>query len=176
MSDRTLNLITSEFKDLQDNPIACLGVSVGMPDENNSYLWRCTMMGPGDTPYAGGLFYLKIKFPKNYPDSAPQVRFVTPIYHINVNHLAQQDCPLGYICLSTLNFWNPEYRMREVLTNIFALFYLGNPDSPFGINRQTEMLKTPNLFEEKIRYFTKIYASPNLGYKEYTHWDFSYNK
>ena len=176
MSDRALNLITSEFKDLFDNPIACLGVSVGMPDQNNSYLWRCTMTGPGDTPYAGGLFYLKIIFPKNYPDSAPQVRFVTPIYHINVNNIAKEDCPLGYICLSTLNFWNREYRMREVLTNIFALFYLGNPDSPFGIDRQTEMIKTPNLFDEKIRYFTQKYASPNLGYQEYTYWDFSYNK
>ena len=176
MLNRTLNQICEEYKDLMQNPIASIGVCVGMPEPNNPYLWRCTMIGPSDSSFAGGLFYLKIQFPKNYPQSAPEVLFVTPIYHINVNHIAQQGCPLGHICLSTLNYWNPEYRMREVLTNIFALFYLGNPESPFGIDRQTEMQKTPDLFEEKVKYFTQKYASPQLGYKEYDHWDFTYNK
>ena len=176
MSNFTLNQIMREYKDLSENPIASIGVCVGMPDPSNPYLWRCTMIGPGDTSFAGGLFYLKIEFPKNYPYSGPEVRFVTPIYHVNVNHIAQPGCPLGHICLSTLNFWNPEYRMREVLTNIFALFYLGNAESPFGIDRQSEMLKTPDLFEEKIKYFTKKYAAPELGYKEYDYWDFTYNK
>ena len=176
MSNFTLNQICEEFKDLSQNPIASIGVCVGMPEPNNPYLWRCTMIGPSDSSFAGGLFYLKIRFPKDYPQSAPEVLFVTPIYHINVNHIAQQGCPLGHICLSTLNYWNPEYRMREVLTNIFALFYLGNPESPFGIDRQTEMQKTPDLFEEKVKYFTKKYASPQLAYKEYDHWDFTYNK
>ena len=64
--------------------------------------------------------------------------------------------------------------MREVLTNIFALFYLGNPDSPFGIDRQSEMINNPNLFEEKVKFFTKKYASPELGYREYSNWDFTY--
>ena len=170
----SLNLIKNEFNDLCQNPIASIGVCVGMPDKNNPYEWRCTMIGPSDTSFAGGLFYLKITFPLNYPNKAPEVLFVTPIYHVNVNHIAQPSCPLGHICLSTLNFWNPQYRMREVLTNIFALFYLGNPDSPFGIDRQSEMVNNPNLFEEKVRAFTKKYAAPELGYKEYTSWDFTY--
>ena len=170
----SLNLITQEFHDLKDNPIASIGVCVGLPDPNNICEWRCTMIGPSDTSFSGGLFYLKIKFPQNYPYSAPEVLFVTPIYHVNVNHINNKDCPLGHICLSTLNFWNPEYRMREVLTNIFALFYLGNPESPFGIDRQKEMRETPDLFEKKIKFFTQKYAAPNIGYQEYDHWDFSY--
>ena len=170
----SLNLITHEFQDLKDNPIASIGVCVGLPNPNNIYEWRCTMIGPSDTSFSGGLFYLKIKFPQNYPNSPPEVLFVTPIYHVNVNHINNPQCPLGHICLSTLNFWNSEYRMREVLTNIFALFYLGNPDSPFGIDRQKEMKENPALFEEKIKYFTQKYAAPNIGYQEYDHWDFSY--
>ena len=170
----SLNLITHEFQDLKDNPIASIGVCVGLPNPNNMYEWRCTMIGPSDTSFSGGLFYLKIKFPQNYPNSPPEVLFVTPIYHVNVNHINNPQCPLGHICLSTLNFWNSEYRMREVLTNIFALFYLGNPDSPFGIDRQKEMKENPALFEEKIKYFTQKYAAPNIGYQEYDHWDFSY--
>ena len=170
----SLNLIQNEFCDLQQNPIASLGIVVGMPDPNNPYLWQCTMLGPTDTSFAGGLFYLKIIFPIDYPTKAPEVLFVTPIYHVNVNHLKQSTCPLGHICISTLNFWNPDTRIREILTNIFALFYMGNPQSPYGTDRQSEMLNTPQIFEQKIKYFTNKYANPNLGYKEYDYWDFTY--
>ena len=170
----SLNLIQNEFCDLQQNPIASLGIVVGMPDPNNPYLWQCTMLGPTDTSFAGGLFYLKIIFPLDYPQKAPEVLFVTPIYHVNVNHIKQQTCPLGHICISTLNFWNPDTRIREILTNIFALFYMGNPQSPYGTDRQSEMLNTPQIFEQKIKYFTNKYANPNLGYKEYDYWDFTY--
>ena len=65
--------------------------------------------------------------------------------------------------------------MREVLTNIFALFYLGNPDSPFGVDRQYEMVNQQDLFERKVKYFTEKYADPKIGYKEYNAWDFTYN-
>ena len=175
MMNQAVTLINNEFNDLAQNPIAAIGVCVGKPDQNNPYEWRCTMIGPSDTSFGGGLFYLRIKFPPNYPYSAPEVLFITPIYHVNVNHINQPGCPLGH-SLSTLNFWNSEYRMREVLTNIFALFYLGNPDSPFGIDRQNEMRNTPDLFERKIKYFTKKYADPSIGYKEYTNWDFTYHE
>ena len=175
MNNNALNLITYEFKDLQQNPIAAIGVCVGMPNPNNPFEWRCTMIGPNDTSFAGGLFYLKIKFPPDYPQKAPEVLFVTPIYHVNVNHINQMGCPLGHICLSTLNFWNSDYRMREVLTNIFALFYLGNPQSPYGLDRQAEMMNNQDLYERKVRFFTQKYAAPQLGYKEYNSWDFTYN-
>ena len=171
-----LALIKNEFNDLAQNPIAAIGVCVGIPDPNNPYEWRCTMIGPNDTSFAGGLFYLRIKFPKDYPQKAPEVLFITPIYHLNVNHINQPGCPLGHICLSTLNFWNPEYRMREVLTNIFALFYMGNPDSPYGIDRQHEMVHNQDLFERKVKFFTQKYAAPQIGYKEYSSWDFSYSE
>ena len=170
----SLNLIQNEFCDLQQNPIASLGIVVGMPDSNNPYLWQCTMLGPTDTSFAGGLFYLKIIFPIDYPSKAPEVLFVTPIYHVNVNHIKQPTCPLGHICISTLNFWNPDTRVREILTNIFALFYMGNPQSPYGTDRQSEMMNTPQIFEQKIKYFTNKYANPNLGYREYDYWDFTY--
>ena len=176
MNNNALNLITYEFKDLQQNPIAAIGVCVGMPNPNNPFEWRCTMIGPNDTSFAGGLFYLKIKFPPDYPQKAPEVLFVTPIYHVNVNHINQMGCPLGHICLSTLNFWNSDYRMREVLTNIFALFYLGNPDSPYGLDRADEFRENRAVYEEKIKLFTKKYANPMRGSKPSDpnkDWDFS---
>ena len=37
------------------------------------------------------------------------------------------------------------------------------------------MMFNQDLFEKKVRYFTQKYAAPQLGYKEYQAWDFTYN-
>ena len=66
--------------------------------------------------------------------------------------------------------------MKEVLTNIFSLFYLGNPDSPYGIERADELRNNNSLYEKKIQFFTKKYALPEVPYEEFNEdWDFSYS-
>ena len=170
--------IKEEFKDLNNNPISNIGVTVGLPNEDNIFEWQCSLMGPRDTSYSGGIFILSVKFPDNYPKKAPEVIFKTPIYHININHKkleGQGAEPLGHVCISTLNWWKPEYKMREVLSNIFGLFYMANPESPYGMDRANELRFERPLHEEKIKYFTKKYAmkqGSNVDYYDYC--DFSY--
>ena len=55
------------------------------PIGEDLYQWKAFMVGPQQTPYAGGIFELEIKLSKDYPFKPPKVRFVTPIYHANVN-------------------------------------------------------------------------------------------
>ena len=60
---------------------------------------------------------------------------------MNVNPCAPKkegDESLGHECISTLNWWKPEYKIRDVLLNIYSLFYMTNVDSPYGINRAQE--------------------------------------
>ena len=67
--------------------------------------------------------------------------------------------------------------MMEVLTNIFGLFYMANPDSPYGLDRAMELRNNKPLYEEKIKYFTKKYANPLYANNETVYnesWDFSY--
>ena len=54
------------------------------------------MMGPADSPYAGGVFFLKIRFPSGYPYLGElEMTFITKIYHPNINSN-------GSICLDIL--------------------------------------------------------------------------
>ena len=176
---KAMKRIKQEYTELNSNPISNIGVTIGLPDENNIFEWRCSLLGPKDTSYSGGLFFLRVVFPENYPEKAPEVCFKTPIYHVNINpHKPKNEGPntegLGHVCISTLNWWKDTYTMREVLTNIFGLFYMGNPDSPYGMERADELRYNRAVYEEKIKFFTKKYASPQAAGKEYdTDWDFS---
>ena len=46
-------------------------------------------MGPQDTPYDGGKFIVNIDFSDNYPFKAPKVKFVTKIFHPNIDKLGK---------------------------------------------------------------------------------------
>ena len=85
--------------------------------------------------------------------------------------------PLGHVSISTLNWWKPEYKIREVACNIFGLFYLPNPDTPYGLERANEFRFNRALYEKKIRHFTKKYGNPrfaNITKKYSESWDFTY--
>ena len=158
------------------NPILNISATVGLPNPSNIYEWKCTISGPADTPFQGGLFFLKIIFPKDYPKTKPEVCFLTPIYHINVNPKAGLSEPLGHVCISTLNWWTPQCTIRQVLTDIFALFWLSNPESPYGLERAEEMNKNMNLYNAKCRYYTQKYAAMDKEEQAFnTDWNFSDN-
>ena len=163
-----------EFKDLNENPISNCGLTVGLVKEDFYDDWKVTLIPPKDTPYKNGLFFLNIHFPEDYPKNQPEVYFITPIYHVNVNPCApkaEQDESLGHVCISTLNWWKPEKRMRQVLLDIYSLFYMANPNSAYGLSRAKEYIKEKDTYEEKIRNFTKKYASAKKFYNNQNKFD-----
>ena len=155
--------IIEELLSLLKNPVTSFGLTVSLPNEDNILEWEAKLMGPNDTSYKDGIFVLKVEFPKDYPMKPPEIFFKTPIYHLNVNPKISdipEAKPLGHICISTLNWWKPEFTMREVFSSIFALFYMGNPDNPYSFERAEEYKNNQNLFQQKVKYFTQKYANP----------------
>ena len=118
-----LNRIAEEYKSLNRSPLVNFGITVGLFNDDDLFQWKCTILGPKDTPYKGGLFYLKIIFPDNYPIGKPEVLFLTPIYHLNVKYGPGGFQPLGHICISTLNQWKPGDSIIKILPEIFNLLY-----------------------------------------------------
>uniref|UniRef100_A0A8C2UG76 E2 ubiquitin-conjugating enzyme n=1 Tax=Chinchilla lanigera TaxID=34839 RepID=A0A8C2UG76_CHILA len=82
------------------------------PVGDDMFLWKATIMGPNGSPCQGGVFFLTIHSPTDYPFKPPEVTFTTGIYHPNVNRN-------GRICL-------------DILRSQCSLLCDPNPDDPLG--------------------------------------------
>ena len=97
------------------------GVTV-KPVDGDLFDLHVILTGPKGTPYDGGKFHISVKLPFTYPNAAPKVRFLTKIYHINIDSNGVP-CP-GQIGLSN---WSPANTIAGLLRNIADK--LGDPDA-----------------------------------------------
>ncbi|XP_071884519.1 ubiquitin-conjugating enzyme E2 T isoform X2 [Anas platyrhynchos] len=76
---------------------------------------RAQILGAADTPYEKGIFNLEIVVPERYPFEPPKIRFLTPIYHPNIDSA-------GRICLDVLKLppKSSEYKYNKQLFLINA--------------------------------------------------------
>src|SRR5271170_1917142 len=68
---------------------------------------------------------MELSFPVNYPFTPPRFKFLTPIYHPNIDDQ-------GAICLSLLKDgeWKPSTRVVSIIEGIIGLLITPNPDDP----------------------------------------------
>jgi ubiquitin-protein ligase len=77
----------------------------------------------------GGKFKISLTFPTNYPFTPPLFKFLTPLYHPNVDDQ-------GSVCLSLLKDgeWKPSTRIAAILEGIMGLLVTPNPDDPLVVS------------------------------------------
>lgn len=128
------------------------------PATDNLYEWQATIIGPEDSPYHNGVFYLKIVFPQDYPFKPPRVSFLTKIYHCNIG-----EC--GSICLDILkDQWSPALSVSKVLLSICSLMTDPNPEDPLVTSIADLLKSNKRKHDENALVYTLTHASDSLGY------------
>jgi len=122
------------------------------PSEDNLRYFNVIIAGPVGSPYEGGVFHLELFLTEDYPMTAPKVRFLTKIYHPNIDKL-------GRICLDILkDKWSPALQIRTVLLSIQALLSAPNPDDPLANDVAEHWKKNEGDAIKTAKEWTRKYA------------------
>ena len=148
----------------RDPPSSCSAGPIG----DDLFHWQATIMGPSESPFQGGVFFLAIHFPTDYPFKPPKVNFTTRIYHPNINSN-------GSICLDILRDqwspaltiskgkdciprWNSRLTFLTVLLSICSMLTDPNPDDPL-VPEIAHVYKTDRArYEATAREWTRKFA------------------
>jgi ubiquitin-protein ligase len=95
-STKSLPFYSQETERLLAEPVEGVNAT---PYEDNVRYFNVAIAGPIDSPYQGGLFRLELFLPAEYPMGPPKVRFLTKLYHPNIDRL-------GRICLDILKVFS----------------------------------------------------------------------
>uniref|UniRef100_A0A8C0IUP2 Ubiquitin-conjugating enzyme E2 T n=1 Tax=Chelonoidis abingdonii TaxID=106734 RepID=A0A8C0IUP2_CHEAB len=117
--------------------------------------WK--ILGGANTPYDKGVFNLEVVVPERYPFEPPKIRFLTPIYHPNIDSA-------GRICLDVLRLppkgaWRPSLNISTLLTSIQLLMSEPNPDDPLMADISSEYKYNKEVFIKNAKQWTEKYAS-----------------
>eukprot|EP00455_Lapot_gusevi_P030780 TRINITY_DN3315_c0_g1_i2.p1 TRINITY_DN3315_c0_g1~~TRINITY_DN3315_c0_g1_i2.p1 ORF type:complete len:183 (-),score=25.38 TRINITY_DN3315_c0_g1_i2:170-718(-) len=118
-SNQAIARLKKEFIRLQKEPVPHIEA---VPLESNILEWHYVIEGPSDTPYAGGYYHGKIKFPPEYPYKPPSIMMITPSGRFKPN---------TRLCLSMSDFhpetWNPLWSVSSILSGLLSFMLESTP-------------------------------------------------
>jgi ubiquitin-conjugating enzyme E2 A len=135
-----------DLRDLTQNPVE--GINAAPISADNIFQWNAILDGPDDSLFEDASFVLTLKFPQDYPNHPPDVKFVTRVFHPNICKVSSSawipidlsDLDMdGSICLDILQQrWSASLDVSTLLVSIRSLLTDPNPASP--ANSEAAML------------------------------------
>jgi len=122
---------------------------------NDSILhWQLLLSGPSSSPYEGGRFLLDFSFPQDYPMKPPNVKFITPIYHVNVS-MSQG----GAICQELIvGGWSPILRVKDLIDRLQSLLIQPHAETPLEPEIGEMYASQPAKYKQIAQQWTKKHA------------------
>ncbi|KAL5755450.1 hypothetical protein ACOSQ2_020196 [Xanthoceras sorbifolium] len=156
--------LQKEYRALCKEPVSHV---VARPSPSNILEWHYVLEGSQGTPFAGGYYYGKIKFPPEYPYKPPGITMITP----NGRFMTQKK-----ICLSMSDFhpesWNPMWSVSSILTGLLS-FMMDNSPTTGSVNtsaaEKQRLAKASLAFNCKNPAFRKLFPEYVEVYNQQQH-------
>jgi len=150
----TTKLLSNQLRSILNEPVE--GFTVELADESNLFEWRIWIEGPKETCYEGGVFQLSLIFPKDYPMSPPELRFISDFWHPNV-------FTNGKVCMSILHppgedamsgelaeeRWLPTQSVTTIILSMLSLLNDPNCASPANVDASVEWRNHRDTFKNR---------------------------
>ena len=161
-SKYSIEILAKELERLQNNDD--IGASIGLVDDEDLFNWSIIYEGPTETLYEGGFFKALIKFPEDYPNNPPEMKFVTDMWHPNIY-------PDGKVCISILHppgedefnqqesadeRWRPILGVESILVSVISMLNDPNLDSPANIDAAKNFKEDREGYEKKVKKLTQL--------------------
>lgn len=126
-------------------------------EEPNLFHWNGSVFGPEGTPYEGGVFRIDIVIPEMYPNKPPMIKFVTKVYHPNIDKS-------GQICLNILRSppngdWKPSLNLPKTILSVHSLLSEPNPNDPLNPEAGRLLTEDKEAFHAMAKEWTDKFAT-----------------
>ncbi|XP_038059441.1 ubiquitin-conjugating enzyme E2 G1-like [Patiria miniata] len=137
-------LLKKQLKEMESKD-GTQGFSAGLSEDDDLFKWEVIIYGPPDTYFEGGFFKAELLFPQNYPNSPPKMRFVSEMWHPNIDKN-------GDVCISILHEpgddkwgyeeaserWRPVHSIESILISVISMLSSPNDESPANVDAGKE--------------------------------------
>ena len=106
-------ILEYEYTRVKESGILDFGIEIII--ENKDYTkWKIILTAPDDSDYKGGKYIVLAEFPSEYPLENPKFKFLTNIYHCNVDKNNELK----------VNWLSKGMKIDYILPRLLTLFYL----------------------------------------------------
>jgi len=142
--------IMSEARELRDDDSTEYHAG---PLEQDIFEWHCTIRGPADTEFEGGLYHCRIILPSEYPFKAPSIMVLTPNGRFELNKK---------ICISFTSYheelWQPAWGVRTAIIGLQGFFPLKG-EAAVGVGA----VEYPIAERKRLATLSRSWTCPDCG-------------